>query len=584
MFKQLWQKLSKKRRTQSYLILFLMLIASLSEVFSIGAVLPFLGVLSHPETVLNHPLLAFLSQVFGFSVPTEAHQLVLPLTILFIVAVILSGIIRLVLLYAMTRFSYAVGTDLSIDIYRRTLYQEYSTHMARNSSEVINSIIVKTGIATGAIRSFLTLISSIFFLIGILSVLIFIDMKVALGSSICFGILYLSVVRYTRTRLKENGQIIADESTQMIKSLQEGLGGIRDVIIDGSQEFYCGLYRGADIPLRRATGTNVIIGQSPRYIMEALGMVFIAWIAYVMSQQQNDMASTIPVLGAIALGAQRLLPVVQQLYGAYTKIKGVTSSLNDVLDLLEQPLPSYVGRSLPTPIKFRKEIQLDNVSFRYSEGVPWVLENINLQLFKGSRIGFIGKTGSGKSTLVDIIMGLLVPSVGSFSIDGQLITSENIRAWRARIAHVPQNIYLADSTIEQNIAYGIPKGEINQQLVKNVATQVQIAELIEGWPDGYQTYVGEQGIRLSGGQRQRIGIARALYKQVDVLIFDEATSGLDGSTEQAVMKSIEGLGRDLTILMIAHRLTTLKGCDQIIKIEDKGVICMGNYQDMLDNS
>jgi len=368
----------------------------------------------------------------------------------------------------------------------------------------------------------------------------------------------------------------------MIKSLQEGLGGIRDVLIDGTQQFYCKLYRNADLPLRRASGNNQFIGGSPRYAMEAIGMTLIAGLAYVMTQQEDGMVAAIPVLGALALGAQRLLPALQQAYGAYSTIKGSKSSFEDVLNLLDQPLPEYSGQPLPGPIPFVEEIKLNNLNFRYTEDSPWVLKNISLSLKKGSRIGFMGVTGSGKSTLIDIIMGLLPATEGELIIDNQIINTQNRRAWQAHIAHVPQNIYLSDSTIEENIAFGIEKEKIDHQRVKNAAQHAQIAHLIEQWKDGYQTFVGERGIRLSGGQRQRIGIARALYKQANVLIFDEATSALDNETEQAVMDAIEDLGKEITVLIIAHRLTTLKGCDKIVKLDKNHTIHILTYEEMME--
>ena len=404
-----------------------------------------------------------------------------------------------------------------------------------------------------------------------------VDITVALTAFIGFGLLYWIVIHYTRQQLQENSECISGQSTQMIKSLQEGLGGIRDVLIDGTQQFYCKLYQSADLPLRKASGNNVFIGGSPRYVMEAIGMTLIAGLAYVMSLREGGMSTAIPVLGTLALGAQRLLPALQQAYSSYSSIKGSQSSFNDVINLLEQPLPNYVNQPLAQPIPFKKEIVLDSISFRYTEETPWILKDINLKLTKGERIGFIGVTGSGKSTLLDIIMGLLPPTEGRLSIDGQPITSNNRRSWQAHIAHVPQNIYLSDSTIEENIAFGIAQENINHEQVIKAAKQAQIAELIDDWPEQYQTFVGERGIRLSGGQRQRIGIARALYKQANVLIFDEATSALDNETEQAVMEAIEGLGRDLTILIIAHRLTTLKGCDQIIELTAEG-ISITNYE------
>jgi ATP-binding cassette, subfamily B, bacterial PglK len=586
MLKSLWNHLSKRRRKQFWLLLVLMILASITEIISVGAILPFLGILTSPDQVYQHQLMQPVNSILNITSP---EQLLLPLTIAFILAALLAGTIRLALLYVMTRLSYATGADLSINIYRRTLYQEYSAHVARNSSEVINGIITKTGTVIGGVISpTLNLISSTIIITAILGTLITIDIAVALTASLGFGTLYFGVIRYTNKQLRENSQTIADQSTQMVKSLQEGLGGIRDVLIDGSQPFYCNLYRNADLPLRRASGKNAFIGQSPRYAVEALGMTLIAGIAYTMSLREYGLTTGIPILGALALGAQRLLPSLQQAYAAYSQLKGSHSSFQDVLSLLNQPLPQYATQiedhKVVRPISFKNEIGLNNLSFRYAADnkTPWILKDVNLKLTKGTRIGFMGVTGSGKSTLLDIIMGLLPPTCGEVSIDGEPVTNDNRRAWQAHIAHVPQNIYLSDSTIEENIAFGIPKDKINHQQLEKVAKQAQIAELIEEWKDGYQTVVGERGIRLSGGQKQRIVLARALYKEADVLIFDEATSALDNWTEQAVMQAIHGLGRKLTILIIAHRLTTLKGCDQIIKLDKNKVIKTGSFQKMVN--
>lgn len=555
-----------------------MIIASLSEIMSVGAVLPFLGVLTAPDQIYQQTLMQPIIQILELNEPSE---LILPLTILFIIAALSAGLIRLLLLYVMTRLSFATGADLSINIYRRTLYQEYTVHVSRNSSEVINSIITKTStVINGIITPVLTFVSSIILFIGIMSALFLINFGVALSTFIGFGFLYWLVIRYTRKQLQNNSHIIADQSTQMIKSLQEGLGGIRDVLIDGSQKFYCELYRNADLPLRLASGNNLFISGSPKYIMEAIGMTLIAGIAYVMTQQDSGLVTAIPVLGSLALGAQRLLPALQQAYGSYSTIKGSKSSFEDVLNLLEQPLPEYVDQPLQKPIPFQKEIKLKNINFRYSKESPWVLKNINLSLKKGDRIGFMGVTGSGKSTLLDIIMGLLPPTNGELIIDQQSINTKNRRAWLAHIAHVPQNIYLSDGSIVENIAFGVSKEKIDYQRVKKAAHQAQIAGLIEEWKDGYQTCVGERGVRLSGGQRQRIGIARAFYKNTSILIFDEATSALDNETEREVMKVIKDISKEITVFIIAHRLTTLKGCDNIVKLNKNYTVQIGSYEEM----
>ena len=577
--KKLWNHLTSRRKKQFWMLLVLMFIASFLEVMSVGAVLPFLGVLTAPEQLYQHPLMQPLIQTLELDAPS---QLVLPLTILFIIAALLAGSIRLILLYVTTRLSYAAGADLSIKIYNLTLYQEYSIHVSRNSSEIINGIITKTGAVVGSvIMPTINLISSTILIISIMTALFVIDTIVALSAFIGFGLLYMTVIRFTGIQLKENSKIIADQSTQMIKSLQEGLGGIRDVLINGSQQFYSQLYRTADLRMRHAQGNNAFIGGGPRYVLETVGMVLIAALAYAMSMKEGGVATAIPILGALALGAQRLLPALQQAYASLSAIRGIEASLQDVLSLLGQPLPEYVNQPSPTPIPFEKEIKLTNLSFGYSPDSSLVLKNINLSILKGERIGFMGITGSGKSTLLDIIMGLLPPTNGELTIDQKSISHENRREWQVHIAHVPQSIYLTDSTIEENIAFGIPKEEIDHQRVIKVAKQAQIEELIAQWKDGYQSLVGERGIRLSGGQRQRISIARALYKEADVLIFDEATSALDNETENAVMAAVEGLEKKLTILIIAHRLSTLRGCDKIVKLDKDNVFHVGSFEEMV---
>jgi ATP-binding cassette subfamily B protein len=559
-----------------------MVFASFAEILSIGAVLPFLGVLTAPARVFEHPAAQPLIRALAL---TEPEQLLLPLSIAFGLAALMAGATRLLLLWASTRLSFATGADLSISIYRRTLYQPYSVHIARNSSEVINGISGKAnGVIYSIIVPILTLISASILLSAILIALLSVDPVIALTAFGGFGLLYAFIIRITRNRLLIDSQCIARESTHVIKSLQEGLGGIRDVLIDGSQATYCQIYRNADHPLRRAQGNNVFISQSPRYGMEALGMLLIAALAYALAQQSDGIAKAIPVLGALALGAQRLLPVLQQAYAAWSTIQGGQASLQDTLELLDQPLPYYADQPAVQPLPFQQQIRLNRLSFRYHSQVPWVLKDLDLVMAKGSRIGFIGATGSGKSTLLDIVMGLLDPTEGALEIDGQPITRGNHRAWQSHIAHVPQAIFLADSTIEENIAFGVPAGQIDHERVRQVARQAQIADIIATWPKQYQTFVGERGIRLSGGQRQRIGIARALYRKADVIIFDEATSALDNETEHAVMQAIEGLSEDLTVLIIAHRLTTLKNCTQIVELGGGGIKRSGTYQDIVNPS
>jgi ATP-binding cassette, subfamily B, bacterial PglK len=426
----------------------------------------------------------------------------------------------------------------------------------------------------------LNFISSVIIMLGIISIIFIIDAQVALVTFSIFAVLYWIITFFTKKSLQKNSQLIANQSTQMVKYLQEGLGGIRDVLIDSTQEFYCKLYKKADLSLRRASGDNLFIASSPRYLVEAIGMILIAILAYTLVLQEGGISAAIPVLGALAVGAQRLLPALQQAYSSYSTIKGAKSSFIDVLNLLDQPLPNSTSQDLPNLMPFKQEVAFKNLSFRYTEDTPWILKNVNLIFKKGETIGFIGVTGSGKSTLIDILMGLLPPTSGEILIDGVTITQCNIKAWQANISHVPQSIYLTDSNIQENIAFGIGPEKIKERKVVQAAQQAQISEMINDLKNKYKTFVGERGVQLSGGQRQRIGIARALYKNTDVLIFDEATSALDNQTEQKIMQQIDQLKGNRTIFIIAHRLTTLKQCDRIIRINTDFTIEQVNYNEI----
>jgi ATP-binding cassette subfamily B protein len=362
------------------------------------------------------------------------------------------------------------------------------------------------------------------------------------------------------------------------------LGAIREVLLNNNQPFYVDAFRRADWSNRYAYATNAFLGSCPRYALEALGMILIAMLAYGLSLQPGGLKSSLPLLGAMALGAQRLLPALQQIFGAWAGILGSQADLVDALILIEQPLPEKLLLATPAPLDFQDEIQLNDVYFRYAQDGPWVLQDLNLRFSRGARVGLVGSTGCGKSTTMDLLMGLLIPISGLILVDGVPLDGENIRAWQRIIAHVPQNIFLADTTLAENIAFGEPLESIDMERVRQAAKQAKIAEFIECNPEGYNVLVGERGIRLSGGERQRIGIARALYKQAKVLVFDEATSALDNTTERDVMNAIEELGRDLTIIIIAHRLTTISRCDLIVELEHGKIVAQGTYEDLIARS
>jgi ATP-binding cassette subfamily B protein len=553
-----------------------MIITSFAEVLSIGAVLPFLGVLTSPEKIFVHDLAQPFIQLLQIQSPQE---LLLPLTLVFIMAAIFAGFARIALLWTQIRLSTAIGADFSVQVYERTLYQPYSLHVSRNSSEILAGTRKAESLVYGIIQPVLIVISSLVILVALTATLVAIQPTTALAAFLGFGLIYALIVAVIKQRISKNGQTIASQQGSVTKAIQEGLGGIRDVLIDGTQSVYSKLYKDALIPMQAASASNQVLTSSPRFGVEALGMALIAGLAYMLAAATGAVGgviNAIPVLGALALGAQRLLPVLQQIYNAYISIKGSQASTQDALDLLDQPMPVHLIAQ-PKPMGFEAAITLKDLGFRYTSQGPWVLRHLNLQIPKGSRVGFVGVTGSGKSTLLDIVMGLLTPTEGALLVDNTAVNPRNTRAWQGHISHVPQAIYLADTSIAENIAFGVPAELIDLHRVKQAAQQAQISQTIESWGKGYDTLVGERGVRLSGGQRQRIGIARALYKRANVIFFDEATSALDNETEAAVMQAVETLGRDVTVLFITHRLTTLKNCDQIVELANGGVKAVGGY-------
>ena len=570
---------SSRRKRQFFLLLVLTLVSSLAEIMSLGAIVPFIGVLTQPDTLYSAPWLAGTIERLEIG---SADELVVPLTMVFAAAALVAGAIRLILLWISIRLGNATGADLGIEIFKKTLYQSYSVHVAQNSSEIISAITQKVSTATTVLISTVTVFTSATLFLAIMTVLLVVDPFVAIIASLSFGSLYVIISLQTRSKLQRNSKLIAEEQTRVVKALQEGLGAIRDVLLDGTQSVYSEIYRGAVLKLQRATADNAFMSQAPRYAMEAVGIALIALFALVLSLRPGGVSAALPLLGMIALGAQRLLPLMQQLYLNWAVLTGSRAALVDVLRLLEQPLPEEAYYLNSSPVVMKNSIQCDNVSFHYGGDGPEVLSNINLNIRKGSRVGFIGTTGCGKSTLLDLMMGLLEPTKGAILVDGKVMSAEYRRSWQMTIAHVPQSIYLADSTILENIAFGVPLHLIDIDRVRAAAKQAKLADFIENRAEGYSAVVGERGVRISGGQRQRIGIARALYKQATVLVFDEATSALDSETERLIMETIEDLDVDLTILIIAHRLTTLKNCSQIVELDKGEIKRIGSFKEIAE--
>jgi ABC-type bacteriocin/lantibiotic exporter with double-glycine peptidase domain len=571
--------LKPRRRAQLLFLLGLMLVGALAEVLTLGALIPFLAILADPVQALQRPLVVRVVASLGLS---DAGDIRWQITLLFACTAVAAGVVRFVLIYAIAKLNFGIGHELGAEVYRRTLYQPYEVHIARNSSEIMGGIN-KVDIIVFLVFSLLNAGSAIIIAFFIITALVLIDPLVATAALLGFGSIYATVFVFTSKRLSCNSELINAAYNTRVQSMQEGLGGIRDVLLDHTQPVFARRFNQIDWPLRQAQASNNIIGPSPRFAVEALGMVLIALLGYYVSSSGGGVAAAIPTLGVLALGSQRLMPLLQQTYQGWVYVAGNRQVLIDVVALLQQAV-SQETQGQVAPLPFEQEIRLEKVSFRYQPELPLLLHQLNLSIPKGARVGFIGITGSGKSTTMDLLMGLLKPSEGQLLIDGKPLTETTRLAWQRNVGHVPQTIYLADASFAENIAFGILAELIDLERVRHAAQQAQISQFIEATPEGYATMVGERGVRLSGGQRQRIGIARALYKQAKVLVFDEATSALDNETEQAVMQAIEGLSKDLTLLIIAHRLTTLKNCTQIVELSEGGIKLAGTYQDILNQT
>ena len=500
-------QLSARRRFQLAGLLVLMFVGAAAELGTIGAVFPFLALIADPSLAQKYPHVRSIFSALGVR---EDANLLLLATILFGVAAVTASVVRLGLSWVSSKLIFAIGTDLVSEVYRRTLYRPYKYHVEHNTSEIIAGIYKADGIAF-TLNPVIQGIVSVVYSCAIVAALVSIDYMSALLAGSGLAVFYWIITVITRRKLFVSGRISAECEGRRIQVVQEGLGGIRDVLIDSTQKVYVARLNKTLVAQREARVVGAFITTVPRFLVEGIGMVLIASVAYVMSLRTGGISTALPVLGALALGAQKLLPQLQQAYAGWTAVSSSRQALADVLELLEQAASSQLSEEQVSSLGMNVDITMRNVSFRYGETQSEVLRQVDLTIRRGTKIGFIGETGSGKSTMLDIIMGLLEPTSGIIQVDGQSITSDNCRSWQASIAHVPQAVYLSDAWIEENIAFGCDVNHVDRGLVIEAACKAQLSDFISSLPAGYDTLVGERGVRLSGGQRQRIGLAWALY-------------------------------------------------------------------------
>ena len=571
----LWPHISERRRFQHLILLFLMLLGAAAELVSLGAVVPFIAVLSNPEKAVETPMVEALLSTFGIS----ASEVVIFVSIGFAFLVVISTLVRLVLLWASNKVVFDIGFDLGVGVFAKTLYRPYSWHVSRNSSEALGGLNKAQIVVQNYLLPLLNALVAVVLASGMIAMLVFVDPFVAMAGTGAFALCYFGMALAIRKKVAGNGLVIAKANNRRIQEMQEGIGGIRDVILDSSQLIYINRFSRVDAEMRKAQATNSFLSSSPRLAIEGIGLIIIALFALIASRS-GGINELLPVLGALGLGAQKLMPLIQTIYAGWNASVSNSPALHDVIALLDTPDEDLN----PVNVDFRHSIELLRMEYFYpSVSDKPALKDINLKIRKGQVVGIVGKTGSGKSTLVDVLMGLIPASSGQFLVDKiDLDSNQKLRGWSMGVAHVPQSIFLADYSIAQNIALGVDSSSIDNKRLEEAAKAAEIHDYITSLKLGYETEVGERGVRLSGGQRQRIGIARALYRRAQFLVLDEATSALDDETEKQVISNIHRIYPDLTIVMVAHRLSTLKKCDFIVKLEQGIISHISDYEQLIE--
>jgi len=573
---RLWAILDRGWKLKIGLLVCFMFISGFAEIITLGSVVPFLAVLVDPEQIFE---ILFLSKILTAIGISEQRELVVFFSLCFSLAILISSALRLTITRLNLKWCYALMSDLSIKAFERTIFQSYLHHTSFNSSEFVSAITVKIStLQTGLILPVIATIQVSILIISLISALIFILPLSNVLLITLFGAVYALLTFFLRSIYRKNSKVIASVQVSAIKVLQESLAGIRDMILGNFFDQAIKKYSMARVPLDDYSGKNAFMIQAPRFIIEAMGMLLIVFLVFYNFSSSSSLSTVVPTMGALALGAQRLLPYLQQLYASISAIYSSSQSVIDALDILEQPMRTrQLFESPKKDIRFEDFLELRNISFSYEEKNNFSITDFSLKIPKGSKVGIIGSTGSGKSTIMDLMMGLITPQSGSISIDNHVLSETEIKDWQREIFHVPQNIILLDASIKENIALGQDVDEISLDRVKSAAKKADLVNFIESLPDGYDSLVGERGAKLSGGQRQRIAIARALYKGGSILFLDEATNALDMETESNIMGVFYNLLDQLTAVIIAHNLDTVKNCDEIIIVSNGSIVERGTF-------
>tara|TARA_Y100000389_G_scaffold203271_1_gene251180 strand:+ start:188 stop:1951 length:1764 start_codon:yes stop_codon:yes gene_type:complete len=583
-FKNLLLLLTPKEFKFAGLLLIMILIMTLLDVVGVASILPFIAVLTNPNLIETNSILnavfKFLS-IFGVE---NNDQFLFALGVIVFILLVTSLVFKSITTYAQAYFSKMCEYSISKRLIEKYLHQPYSWSLNRHSSELGSTILSEVNRVIGAgLAPMIEVISKLAVTIGLVALIIVVNPKLALIISFSLGVAYGLIFYFVRRYLAKIGMQTQKSNHLRFLSVNDAFSAIKEIKTAGLEQIFIKQFSKPAKTFAKNETIIQAISHIPRYILEIVAFGGILLILIYMMSQTNDLSRVLPLISLYVFAGYRLMPSVQQIYHSFTNIVFIGPSLEKLCNDLKN-LKLIDNKKNEEKLPFDKKISLKNIYYNYPNASQTSLSNINLTISTKSIVGIIGATGSGKTTMVDIILGLLEPKKGTLEIDGKIITKKNLRSWQRCIGYVPQNIYLIDDTIAANIAFGVEAEKINQKLVQNAAKIANLHEFVTNeLPEKYETTIGERGVRLSGGQRQRIGLARALYHKPQVVIMDEATSALDLQTEEIVMDAIKLLGNNITIILIAHRLNTLKCCNIIYKLDKGKVVEQGTFNELINN-
>ena len=561
---RLRSQLSKPRKKQIFLLFVLMLALSFAEAISLASIVPFIGVFINPDIFYTHPWLVFFINFFEIK---NNNELFLFVSAAFILIIILSFFIRLLFLFLSHKITTYTEADFKTKIFQYNINQSYSYHLEQNSNIVMSNIMQKTQAISAFLNANIQILSSLMIFVFVMTILVLIKPIITISIVLVLILFFILVSSINRKKILKNSETISKNQNKIVDIFQDSVGYIGEITLYSLQNIFITKFNKFSYQIAESFKYNKNIGESPRIYLEYFALISLTILIFFLNQSKNEITDSLTILAALGLGAQKILPLINRIHSSYTNMRSLQIIIKDTLDILDKSKSENFKELFSEKILLKNFIKLNNVYFSYNDNKNQILKNINLEIKKGSKVGIKGTTGSGKSTLGNIIISLLNPTQGQLYIDDILINHQNKLAWQKNIAIVPQNVFLNDVSIAENIAIGIEPKDINLEKVKKFAKLAQINNFIEKTPHQYNEKVGEKGIRLSGGQRQRIGIARALYREAKVILFDEATNQLDEETENLIMQSIQDFDSEITVVFITHRLSTLKYCDQIIDLD-----------------